>query len=433
MQLRYVFYGDDFTGSTDVLEQLATHGVESVLFLAPPTEQMLAQFANVTAIGIAGDSRSRPPQWMTAQLPHIYEKLRSFGAPIVHYKVCSTFDSSPMHGSIGRAIELALPVFDPLFVPIVVGAPHLRRFVIEGELFAAAPDGSMLRIDRHPMSRHPVTPMREANLQLHLTLQTSLPIGHISGRSLDTMKSAAHALNAQLDAGTRIMLFDTTNREMLRNIGMLVWQHALKRPLFSASSSGLTSALMQAWQAEGFLLEPASVAPPTPVSPLLVISGSCSIMTARQVEWALAHGFIGVSIDPLLLLESSPGSQLYRNEIRNRVLEHLHQQHDTVIYTALGTATGLACGEALGKTLGVLLRDLLKASAIQRVVLCGGDTSSQAVQQLGLAALRWGTTLQPGAPLCRAYSAKLGARLLELILKGGQVGTEDFLVQATGR
>ena len=127
MSLLYTFYGDDFTGSTDVLEQLASNGVLTALFLAPPTPAQLAAFPDLKAIGIAGDSRSRSPEWMSANLPPIFAALRQFGAPIVHYKVCSTFDSSPTHGSIGRAIELGIAAFDPAFVPIVVGSPHLRR------------------------------------------------------------------------------------------------------------------------------------------------------------------------------------------------------------------------------------------------------------------------------------------------------------------
>ena len=76
---------------------------------------------------------------MSANLPAIFRTLQQFGAPVTHYKVCSTFDSSPDTGSIGRAMEIGRDVFAPAFVPIVVGAPHLRRYVVFGNLFAAAP------------------------------------------------------------------------------------------------------------------------------------------------------------------------------------------------------------------------------------------------------------------------------------------------------
>jgi uncharacterized protein YgbK (DUF1537 family) len=64
VSLLYAYYGDDFTGSTDVLEQLAEGGVPAVLFLRVPDEALRARFADVRAIGIAGDSRSRSPAWM---------------------------------------------------------------------------------------------------------------------------------------------------------------------------------------------------------------------------------------------------------------------------------------------------------------------------------------------------------------------------------
>lgn len=38
------YYGDDFTGSTDVMEALASNGVETVLFLDLPRPELLARF-----------------------------------------------------------------------------------------------------------------------------------------------------------------------------------------------------------------------------------------------------------------------------------------------------------------------------------------------------------------------------------------------------
>jgi len=46
----YTYYGDDFTGSTDVLEQLGANGIPAVLFIGPPTPEHLAAFPNVQAL-----------------------------------------------------------------------------------------------------------------------------------------------------------------------------------------------------------------------------------------------------------------------------------------------------------------------------------------------------------------------------------------------
>jgi uncharacterized protein YgbK (DUF1537 family) len=428
--LLYTYYGDDFTGSTDVLEQLALQGVPAALFLTPPTQEQLADFPGLRAFGIAGDARSQTPTWMNEHLPPIFEALRNFGAPVTHYKVCSTFDSSPQIGNIGRAVELGLHIFNPCFVPIVVGAPHLRRYVMEGKLFAAAPDGMIHRIDRHPMSRHPVTPMREPDLIQHLALQTSERIGLMRHEDLVSLGHAQSALYSLLDRGLHVILFDTVDPESLALIGQLLSSEAKRDPLFSASSSGLTASLLCEWRAEGLAPEPPLRISVPSTSPLLVLSGSCSATTARQIEWSLANGFRGIRIEPTQWL--TPSAKAYRHAVISEAMRQLRAQHDVVIYTAAGDSPDQAAGAALGAALGQLANDLLAVTAVRRIVFCGGDTSSHAVQQLGISALTWVASLDPGAPLCRTHRTNAEARPLELILKGGQVGAPDFFAKARG-
>ena len=102
------WYGDDFTGCGAVMETLEKGGVPSVLFLQVPDAALLARFAGRRAVGVAGDARSRDPAWMAAHLPGIFAALRGLGAPLLHYKLCSTFDSAPHVGSIGKAAELGI-------------------------------------------------------------------------------------------------------------------------------------------------------------------------------------------------------------------------------------------------------------------------------------------------------------------------------------
>lgn len=67
------------------------------------------------------------PAEMTEHLEKDLRYLASLRAPIVHYKVCSTFDSSPEIGSIGRVIKIAKSIFGDT-VPIVGGTPSLQRY-----------------------------------------------------------------------------------------------------------------------------------------------------------------------------------------------------------------------------------------------------------------------------------------------------------------
>ena len=73
----YAWYGDDFTGSTDVLEALALHGVKAVLFTRTPSARAICtRFLDCRAVGIAGESRSRSPDWMSRNLPAIFRAMQ---------------------------------------------------------------------------------------------------------------------------------------------------------------------------------------------------------------------------------------------------------------------------------------------------------------------------------------------------------------------
>jgi uncharacterized protein YgbK (DUF1537 family) len=430
--LLYAYYGDDFTGSTDVLESLTLGGVKSVLFVGPQSPEHLNKFRDCRAIGIAGDSRSQTPEWMSANLPAIFEAMKALGAQVTHYKTCSTFDSSPTHGSIGRAMEIGDGVFAPEFIPIVVGAPHLGRYVVFGNLFAAAA-GHIYRIDEHPTMRcHPVTPMTQSDLRKHLSLQTSMQIGLVNLLSL--RGNATAALAKERESGVTAVLFDGLDEASLAATGRLLWQHATSRSLFGVGSSGLTESLIAQWHVEK-IAQPRDESQIIPVEQVLIVSGSCSPATEAQIRWGLANGFCGVPIDSARLTDISSQAAVLE-DARIRCLEGLAKGRSVILYSALGPLnSGVAPhGEQLGRQLGKLLKTLLTESPVRRVIVCGGDTSSHAMQQLGLYALTWSASVQAGAPLCRAHTDDIAFRNLELVLKGGQVGTEDFfaLVRAGG-
>jgi uncharacterized protein YgbK (DUF1537 family) len=99
----------------------------------------------------------------------------------------------------------------------------------------------------------------------------------------------------------------------------------------------------------------------------------------------------------------------------------------------MSTTETMAFNDRLGAVLGDLLRTVLMRSGLRRAVVAGGDTSSHATQQLGLQALTFAAPLAPGSPLCRAHSEVAELDGIEVALKGGQMGQEDFFLRAKGR
>jgi len=422
-QLRLAYYGDDFTGSTDALEQLTRAGLRTMLFLDPPSPDRLAETPGLQAIGVAGLSRSLDPVAMERTLAPAFAALRALGPRHAHYKVCSTFDSAPQVGSIGRAIEIGLAVFGGRFVPVVVGAPALGRYCVFGNLFARfgiGSTGEIHRLDRHPaMQRHPVTPADEADLRLHLGRQTERKIGlfdvlHLAKSPTD----AEAALQAIVAAGAEIVLFDTMEDAHLARIGALLEGAVGTPPLFSVGSSGIEMALGAQWEAEGRATTRREWPKVTSVDQLLVVSGSCSPVTAGQVEWAQAHGFATVPLEAEKPdLETAVATAA--REIRSG--------RSVVLFTSRGAGQGAAVpAQLLGPALGRIALGVIEATGVRRLVVAGGDTSSYAGRALGVEAVEMIAPLAPGAPLCRVHAPGRSAHGLEVNFKGGQVGAPDY-------
>ena len=436
-KLLLTFYGDDFTGSTDALEQLTLAGIRTALFVEPPTPAQLKKYPNLQAVGVAGMTRSMTPQKMETELRPALLKLKKLGARHVHYKVCSTFDSSPRIGSIGRVLDIARQIFLAPFVPMLAAAPPLGRYTIFGNHFARFGIGSageIHRLDRHPsISKHPVTPMTEADLRLHLAPQTKKEIAlfDIGKIALPEAESRA-ALKKILDGKPDAILFDALNAEHLQRIGKLLDELATAtRPLFSIGSSGIEMALATVWEPAGASPREAWPMPRTgPAGQILVGSGSCSPVTSRQIAFALEHGFTEVALAANKLTGNST-DEIHR--AINAATEFLRGGRSVIVHTTkTGSDKRIATkflnqtAKILGTALGQVLRGTIAQTNVRRLCLAGGDTSSFAARALGIIALEMIEPLTPGAPLCKALAPKSPADGKEIVFKGGQVGAENY-------
>jgi uncharacterized protein YgbK (DUF1537 family) len=422
-----------------VLESLARSGIETVLFTEPPDADALARHPNARAVGIAGNSRTMTPAEMDAALPPAFERLKSLRPAFVHYKVCSTFDSSPTVGSIGRAIEIGQGVFQNQITPLVVGAPSLQRFCVFGNLFARSGlDSEVYRLDRHPtMSVHPVTPMAEADLRVHLSRQTDRPIGHVDFVQL--ARSPETSLERARSTPGSIVLFDTLTNDDLATIGRLMCdvQQREQKPLFVAGSSGIEYSLVAHWKTASILKQGDVLqSPPRSVEQILALSGSCSPVTDRQIAWAVDHGFAEVPLDTAKLVQAQSVDAEVARTI-DQVAQVLAAGKSVAVHTSRGPAdariaatkqsmAGGLTSARLGGILGRILCGALQSRPIARVAVAGGDTSGFVARAAGIESLEFAAPFAPGAPLCVARSRNAEIDGVEFTFKGGQVGHDDF-------
>ena len=433
--LLVAWYGDDFSGAAAVMEVLAFSGVPAMLFLDVPTLSQLADYPDVRAIGVASTARAWSPEQMARKLPIAFESLLALKPEILHYKICSTLDSSPAVGSIGCAIEIGATLTNASAVPVLVAAPQMRRYQIFGHLFAGF-DDEVYRLDRHPvMACHPVTPMKESDVAQHISEQSDL-----IDASLWSQEDIASNRKLPRSGKIPVMTIDSLDAQSEVAAGRMIWEQRARNP-FIVGSQGVEYALVRHWVETNSL--PNST-PPDGVGRahgMVVVSGSVSPTTAKQIAWSRNNGFATIRFD----VSTACSENMMLTDEKNRVIKEslvaISAGIDPLICTAeghdsAGSAQFKRAVETSGKTLaevnkrighalGDILCCILNQSRIRRAVISGGDTSGYATQRLGIFGLSALAPTIPGASLFLAH-ADGPMDGLELALKGGQMGSPDY-------
>lgn len=434
-----LFYGDDFTGASDNAAQYARHGLATVLFFADPGAAALAQASrDYDVVGVAGTARSLPTTRMRDELQPVFTHFKALGVPLVQYKCCSTFDSSPDIGSLGEAVRQMRAHWPQAFVPVLAATPEFGRYTLFGDHYARAGQ-QVYRLDRHPvMAHHPVTPMQEASLARVLDAQGFAVTRQVDLRELDAHEAAPEVLAAALAAGDSAV-FDGYAQAQVMTAAAALWQLSQTRGVCAIAAQGFAHALGQWQRAQGLIAAPAPQHALAPVKQLLVLSGSCSALSAQQIDWAERAGFVTLRIPVEVLLAEALSPALA--PLAQAMQRALAAGNSVLLYTARGPEDPMiaavraqvpplgadAVAARIGEAFGHLARLAFTESALQRLVVAGGDSSSYAMRALGATALtmcasHFGQNAHVGRLL--AHDARIAGK--EVLLKGGQVGAADL-------
>ncbi|MCB1342946.1 MAG: four-carbon acid sugar kinase family protein [Pseudooceanicola sp.] len=395
MMVRAVFIGDDFTGASDTLASFARAGWRARLFLDAPDPAACEGF---DVVGIATALRAMGPDEAAGVIGGLWPSIAALSPEILHFKVCSTFDSSPAIGSIG-AVALDLERrFRPDHLAVIGGQPSLGRHCVFGTLFARGPDGAVHRLDRHPvMAHHPVTPMGEADLRRLLARQGLDDLALVTAGETPALPLRA--------------LFDASRAEDIDWIARHLNPLPGRKLLIGASS--VAEVLTQGET-------PAAIAPPPPPPHpgVLLFAGSRSPLTRQQVAAADGFDTLRLSANDLHAPETLVAAARARLEQGKAVLIHTDPDEDY----------GLS-PDALAHRGARILRAIVEASPVGWLGVAGGDTSSRICTELGFSAIDTIGALAPGVSLCGASHAAPERDGMRLMLKGGQMGGSDLFNQ----
>ncbi|WP_404297406.1 3-oxo-tetronate kinase [Halomonas sp.] len=412
---------DDFTGATDLANNLVRAGMRCVQLIGVPDGEV--DLGDADAVVVALKSRACPAAEAVADSLAALDWLQSRGARQCFFKYCSTFDSTDA-GNIGPVADALLDRVGSGQTVMVPAFPANGRTVYQGHLFV----GDRLLNDSG-MQHHPLNPMTDADLVRVLGRQTPHPVGLAARPLLARGADATRAhLTALANEGVRHVICDTLDEDDLETLAEAVVDYPLV-----TGGSGLGQALPAQYRLRGWLAEVAAPGRLAPASGgALVLSGSCSRATLGQVSRFLEQ-HPGFALDPLALAEGDAHLEAALTFARGALVDGgpvlIYASADPEGVQAAQQAIGVArAGALVEQALGRLARTLVD-EGVGRLVVAGGESAGAVVSALGIRQLRIGGQIDPGVPWTQA---PLEGREtpLSLALKSGNFGSEAFFTRA---
>ncbi|MDQ0611392.1 uncharacterized protein YgbK (DUF1537 family) [Variovorax sp. W1I1] len=408
---------DDFTGATDLANNLVRAGMRVVQAIGVPATPLDAE---VDAVVVALKSRTIAPAEAIAQSLDALRWLQAQGARQIYFKYCSTFDSTPQ-GNIGPVTEALMDALNCDFTIATPAFPDNKRTVFKGYLFA----GDVL-LNESGMRNHPLTPMTDANLVRVLQAQCTRKVGLIDHTVVARGDAAITERIAQLKGeGVSIAIVDAVSNDDLLRLGPAL----AKMPLVTAGS-GVAIGLPA-----NFGLSPSSQASALPPAGGLraVVSGSCSLATNRQVLDFIQRGGAALAVDPLRIaagVDVAAEALAWAAPLvaRQPVLVYSTAEAGAVksVQGKLGVEEA---GAMVERTIAAIARGLVD-KGVRQLVVAGGETSGACVQALGIAQMQIGPQIDPGVPWCHARAEAAEGAGVHIALKSGNFGGDDFFTKA---
>lgn len=416
---------DDFTGATDLANNLVRFGMRTVQTIGIPADA--AQPVNADAIVVALKSRTTAPADAVQQSLAALQWLQAQGVSQIYFKYCSTFDSTAQ-GNIGPVTDALLDALHGPgqgFTIVCPAFPENQRSVFKGHLFV----GDVLLSDSG-MRQHPLTPMTDANLVRVMQAQTRRKVGLVTHEVVSQGSAAIVARFAALRTqGIGVAVVDAVS-----NADLLLIGRALAGMSLVTAGSGIAIGLPQNWDrgqtgTDGKLAD----ALPPASGWQAVVSGSCSQATNAQVLHFKQQALPAFVIDPMAI---AAGEDVVDQALA-WALPLL--PHGPVLVYATAEASAVQAAQAqLGVSRAGELVELalsrvavgLVDRGVRQLVVAGGETSGAVVQALGVAQMAIGPQIDPGVPWTTVFSAQRPDVHLHVALKSGNFGTADFFTKA---
>lgn len=404
---------DDFTGASDAASFLVNEGIKTILYNGVP-DRPLADGGEDLAVVIALKTRTAEKNLAVSLAMRAFRWLKDNGARQLYSKYCSTFDST-REGNIGPIIDAVLETYNYPYTIVAPALPVNGRIVKNGHLLVNG-----VPLHQTHMKDHPLTPMWDSDLAELLRPQGKYPSLKITHDLLELDKEAILRMVGEFARDNKhfYVIPDYCDERHAKKIVDVFGDIP-----FLTGGSGLMTELGRKYRSAS---SPSEIVESGTAGKAIVLAGSCSVATLRQIGAFQAASRPSIKIDPIKLAEGTQTKeQIWRQiEAANEeaVLVYSSDKPNEVrkAQQAVGDAAHL-----LEQTMAWLARNA-ERNGYNRIIVAGGETSGAVTQALGYNAYLIGRSIAPGVPVM----VPVENRKLRLVLKSGNFGQEDFFLRA---
>jgi uncharacterized protein YgbK (DUF1537 family) len=422
--LKLAVIADDLTGANDAGVQFAKQGLTVQVFLNDLMGKDLGLSPEVMVLDT--DSRAASPAEAVTRVRATGGLIRKMTAvqPMIFKKIDST-----LRGNIGAEIDAAMAEYDLAWAAVVPAFPANGRITVGGwHLLHQTP------IAESEIARDPKTPIHESVAPKLLSTQSSHPIAHVD---LSDVCRGSDAIIRRIDElrrqGIRLLSFDASTATHLQAIATAI--AAGKEAALWVGSAGLAETVpaVMGWSKQYRMIAIKAT------GPVLVVAGSVSPVTARQMNRFLAGDksrLVSVRADCLISNQNAEIARCIHEAkswlaLDQDVLVASAMEADAVASArAQGTKQGMdsrEVSESVADAMGKIARDLT-VLPLAGIFLTGGDTAVSVCRALGVGSIDILAEVLPGIPLGQLVGGCCPG--LRVVTKAGAFGGDNAIVES---
>ena len=412
--------GVDFTGSSDIANNLKKSGMQVSMYAGVPTTTPLEIKKELTdAAVIALKTRTIPIEEAISESLKALSWLKGCGCEQFIFKYCSTFDSTKK-GNIGPVTDAIMEELNTDFTIACPSFPDAGRTVYFGHMFV---NGKPL--NESGMENHPLTPMTDHNLVRWLDHQTKNNVGLID---FQTISKGANSVKERVESlktnGYKYAIIDT-----IKNDDFEIICNGVKDLPFLTGGSGIALGLPKIYKDRG-LLSASNFEIPKNNSNAIILSGSCSVATINQINTYKEN-------NPSLYV--SPDEVMNNKNLVEKVFSWIKDNEtlSPLVYSSSDTKTVTEKQKQYGQEILAdkienffeLLSKKLVKDSFGTFISAGGETSGAIIKGLGVQELKIGEEISHGVPALWSPHSN-GNKPISVTLKSGNFGQTDFFDRA---